>query len=171
MTPWKPKELPTAVIRDHVPAGSPGRPVHRVQLVELQLWHWHYPRFRKVSPHMLTKGFLNMQSYLDSAQAASERPVSEKAAFDHDFHQAHPALHEYLTALENGKGKPRQVSTLVLFSEDGNFKATLIERNHDVQLWVTGSTILGILEELETALTSSEPGWRRPTQARKVRRS
>lgn len=110
-----------------------------------------------------------MQNFLDSAKSAAEREQSNIRAADDKFAAQYPALYAYLTETQLESGKARQTATLVVFTEDGSWKCTLIERQYDLQLWDTSGSFLGLLDALEAKLLSDDPGWRKPTKSRHKR--
>jgi len=72
-----------------------------------------------------------------------------------------PALHEFLTVAILPDGSFRQVSTLTLFVEDGQFKLCLSEKEHDCTLFASGECLESVLECLEERLTAPVVDWRR----------
>lgn len=108
-----------------------------------------------------------MKDYLSTAADAATQPIAESAAVDEELASEFPALHVYLTAPVDSTGKPRRTSTLVIFTESGQFKGTLIERQYDMQLWATGDTMKQVLEALDADLRNPRPLWRKPTKARR----
>lgn len=109
-------------------------------------------------------------TYLDSARRANEEQDPGHCAVDEQLHSEAPALTEYLTATVYPDGKPRQTSTLVIFTEASSWKATLIERDQEVQLWATGDSFYDLVQVLEAELVSSQPDWRKATAGRGKRR-
>jgi len=73
---------------------------------------------------------------------------------------SHPALWEYLTLDSYEDGAPREVSMLLLFAEDGRFKAALQDRQEGRSLWSTAESIEGALMSLEAMLQSGMGEWR-----------
>lgn len=71
-----------------------------------------------------------------------------------------PALWEYLTCDRWEDGKPRQVSTLLVFCEDGVWKACLNDRAAARSLWVVLDVPSGAWDAVERTLTGERPDWR-----------
>lgn len=107
-----------------------------------------------------------MNTYLKSAKAARSGAGPAKAAHDPEWEELYPALLQYLTALRDGDDIPRQTATMVLFSEDGLFKLTLIDRATQMQLWASESTVAATLESLEANLHQPTPSWRKTRKGR-----
>lgn len=110
-----------------------------------------------------------MNDALSSARLAHKAGLVETPAHDDEFCSERPSLHTFLTATKNDSGKPRQTSTLLVFCQDALFKATLIERDYELQLWASGSTMLEALDQLEASLNDPEPPWRKPSTGRRRR--
>lgn len=87
-------------------------------------------------------------------------------ANDDSFGEQCPLLHLFLTAVKDDDGKPRRTSTLMIFAEDGRFKAVLHERQHKLSLWREGETVKGCLDGLESALAGGKAEWRKDKQGR-----
>jgi len=72
-----------------------------------------------------------------------------------------PAVHEYLTRTELEGGELRQTSTLSIFTEGGQFKCCLSERDAEVNLFASGAGLEECLSNLEERLTASTVDWRK----------
>lgn len=96
----------------------------------------------------------------DQAFASHEKGNPNQAFSDPDFGVKYPVLHAYLTRVTDDQDKPRRVATLLIFCEDGTCKAALKERDHDLTLWVSASSILGVLEAVEEGLCKRPIEWR-----------
>lgn len=77
--------------------------------------------------------------------------------------ERHPNLTEYLTADKWDDGDERQTSTLLVFTDDGIFKAVLNDRAEERALWASGASYLDALDALEAMLASGEGEWRAQT--------
>jgi len=71
-----------------------------------------------------------------------------------------PGIWEYLTRLEYEDGKARQVSTVLIFYEDGAAKVCLNDRDTSQVAWSSGGTIQEALEALEAKLQQGHAEWR-----------
>jgi len=71
----------------------------------------------------------------------------------------YPALLEWMTLGVLADG-PRQTSTLLLFTEEGQWKACLHDRDGGVQLFRSGETVSEALQSVEDALVSGRADWR-----------
>jgi len=90
------------------------------------------------------------------------RESGQQAVFsDEEFAREYPTLYIFLSATEDDQGKPRTVSTLMVFIEGGMAKAMLKERDHDASLWVSSSSILGVFAAMEGALCKQPIDWRK----------
>lgn len=87
-------------------------------------------------------------------------PEKTEDACDMTWQASVPLLHAMLT-ITQVNGKPRETSSLLLFCEDGLFKACLNDRGNARTLWASGGTITALLEALEKALATGEAAWRK----------
>lgn len=88
---------------------------------------------------------------------------SSAAVFeDTDFAARYPVLFAFLAQETDDQGAPRKTSTLMILVEGGQAKGCLKDRDHDVSLWRSSSSILGVLEALEDGLTGEVVDWRTP---------
>lgn len=95
-------------------------------------------------------------------RAKKDEQASRRAAQDEEFQATYPELFEYLTAtcFDDDPAAPRQTSTLLLFAQDGVWKANLRDRAEGVCAWVAAPTLLGLLAVLEDELKTGEVVWR-----------
>ena len=70
------------------------------------------------------------------------------------------ALEEYLTSEKYPDDSPRVRATLMFLVEDGVCKACLTDRDQGRQMWRSGKSFEGCLEELEEALQGTVQDWR-----------
>jgi len=102
-----------------------------------------------------------VMSFLKRASAAdqSKRQASqEKSA---EWSLRHPALSEHLTATTYPDGGQRTTSTLLLFFDDGVWKACLKDRDQGRSLWHSTDSPGAILDELEALLQGEDQEWRK----------
>lgn len=83
-----------------------------------------------------------------------------QAAEDPEWGERYPLLYEHLTSLTWEDGKPREVSTLLLFAEHGLWKACLNDRAEGRAVFLADQSIAGLLEALETGLRVGDLDWR-----------
>lgn len=86
-------------------------------------------------------------------------------ASDIEMAQQFPALLEYMTSLTLPDGSPRRTSTLLVFCEDGCWKACLTDRgltdrDPSASLWRASDTFMGVLSQLDDALRVGVQDWR-----------
>jgi len=72
-----------------------------------------------------------------------------------------PTLGHFLCDESWPDGEARQRSTLVIFVEDGNFKACLSDKDSNTSLWASCKSFDDLLEAMESRLTDDRPDWRR----------
>lgn len=101
-----------------------------------------------------------LMGLISAALGTAALDAKGTVASDPAFEKAHPTLHAFMTAVEED-GKPRSPSSLVVFTEDGQWKGCLSERDAGLQLWRTGETLQKLLSGLEKALASGNADWRR----------
>lgn len=81
-----------------------------------------------------------------------------------------PTLLEYLQSVKYGNGKPRQTSTLTIFIERGELKASLNDRDVGRTLWAASDGLAGLLDALEAMLCGEITPWRWKDEDGKNRR-
>lgn len=80
---------------------------------------------------------------------------------------AHPAVMEYLTADQWPSGGVRVTSTVLVFVEDGVWKACLHDRQDGSTLWVSSGSMPGLMSVLEATLASGQAEWRKARRSGK----
>lgn len=80
-----------------------------------------------------------------------------------------PALFEMLTATAWEDGSPRTTSSLLLFFEDGWFKACVNDRAAGRTGWATGRSADAALASLEASIANDSVEWRKSQQAKNRR--
>lgn len=117
--------------------------------------------------HRVLKGATDVQEQWEAAMAflkkTAEKDAKAVSAISKDgeqFAKKYPALMEYLTVSVWPEGGERTVSTLLLFCEDGVFKACLNDRDAGRSLWVSGASVPDALEALESTLRHGGGEWR-----------
>jgi len=84
---------------------------------------------------------------------------------DPDFASQYPVLATYLGDEAYDDGAPRRTSTLLLFVQDGLWKACLNDRAAGRSAWVSGEMLTEALSSLENALRTERASWRASEQA------
>lgn len=103
---------------------------------------------------------ITIMSFLRKATPIAEGRATRIVATDGKLAKDCPALAEYLTATSYPDGTERRTSSLTVFTEDGQWKACLNEREQGLVLFGTGKTLQGSLTALEALLTAEETPWR-----------
>jgi len=85
-----------------------------------------------------------------------------RAAPDVEFAATYPLLSEHLTALryDDEPPTPRQTSTLLIFAQEGAWKACLRDRQEQRCLWVASASWGDLFLVLEAALEDPTSVWR-----------
>lgn len=107
-----------------------------------------------------------------SLERASKAPASSKC-LDNAFLKHFPALSEFMTCTSMD-GAERQTSTVSAWWSPNGFTAVLNDRETGQSLFVSAASFDGLWEALETALKSSDPGWRAKDEqgrSKRVRRA
>jgi len=97
---------------------------------------------------------------ISAALGSSASSAAGQAAADPAWKKEYPTLHAFMTALEED-GKERSPSSLVIFTEEGLWKACLSEKDANLQLWRTGETVAKLLGAIEKALAGGNADWRK----------
>jgi hypothetical protein len=101
------------------------------------------------------------QEARDGVAAASPVPSS-------GYWSKLPTLCEWLSALTWEDGSRRLTGTIMVFGEDGRWKAWLHDRDAAMGCFVSSDTLEGALQAAEKAVGSSGGDWR-PDKSRKVK--
>lgn len=116
-----------------------------------------------------SESFLQEYMYMSAFEGVfpdKRTEESDTVLDDLQFAERWPILCSLLTATPVIQGKRRRVATMTWVCEDGVAKAGIKDRDHDLSLWVSSTSILGCLEALEEALTERPVRWRRVTDDR-----
>lgn len=81
------------------------------------------------------------------------------AAMDEWLDHAAPTLHQFLV-LRGWGGRQRKPGTIRLFAEEGKWKACLNDNEAGRYAFVSGSSLLGLLEAVEKGLAGKGLDWR-----------
>lgn len=71
-----------------------------------------------------------------------------------------PHLHTFLVDTTWDDGEPRETGTVLIFCDGGRVKACLNDRALDRSVFVTGTTLWGLLDALEEGLEHNALEWR-----------
>lgn len=94
----------------------------------------------------------------------SDKPVSVgvggKDGKKDEWAMDYPGLWEHLTAGQYPDKTPRETSTLTLFTEEGRVKCCLSDRDQGRVAFLSGLSVVGLLEALEAHLVAGTLDWR-----------
>lgn len=82
------------------------------------------------------------------------------AATDHDLNERCPASHEWLAEQSWEEGKPRKTGTMMIFAEQGRWKACLHDRDQKRTCFVSAATLMALLGAVEDVLANGGGDWR-----------
>lgn len=99
-----------------------------------------------------------------------QSPAGEAALVRDSLAERLPTLIEFLTERQYEDQSPRELPTLTLFAESGVLKAALNDRDTGRVAFVTGASLLAVLEALEEGLVFGNLDWR-PSRSSKSRRN
>lgn len=99
-------------------------------------------------------------SLLRKVSQAERSKLAAPPVSDPELEREYPGVHEYLTAAKYPDGSSREVSTLLIFVADGQWKAMLRDKDNGRCLWATGKSFEEALEVLEALLQAVEAPWR-----------
>jgi hypothetical protein len=108
--------------------------------------------------HGVVEGtMMGMYRKVNQPMAAAAGAV---AAEDADWAKSYPAVLEFMTDQVGEGGEVVETATLLLFAEDGQWKACFTDRATERRLWRSGKTVKGTLAALEKALGQEGADWR-----------
>jgi hypothetical protein len=81
-------------------------------------------------------------------------------ATDEAFGVEYPILYALMTETSTDGKTKRQTSSVTLFTQDGMWKACVVEKDADVSLFGSADTFLGALANLEARLDAPIVDWR-----------
>jgi len=99
----------------------------------------------------------------DSLPAAGSGPDAMVA--DPVFSKKYPTLWAYMSQTKWEDGTDRLPAGIMVFLQDGIFKARFTENETGKLLWIAAPSIFGVLEALEMALNVPQPDWRNDRRA------
>lgn len=89
----------------------------------------------------------------------SSAPGSILAAHDADFVSRYRPLHDFLT-LQGIGGKARRTGTVLVFAEDGKWKACVTDRDGGFYAFASNSDLQGLLISVDQGLRAGTLDWR-----------
>jgi len=101
-----------------------------------------------------------MMGLITAALGAAASEAKGAKAHDAAMEKVTPVLHAFMCEVEED-GKPRSPSSLVIFTEEGSFKACLTEKDAGLQLWRSADSLQKVLLALEKALAGGNADWRK----------
>jgi len=90
----------------------------------------------------------------------SPKEQAGKQVLDEVVKEVWPDLHDFLTEMTWTDGKKRITGTVLIFCEDGLWKARLNDRDSKVTGWVSGEAYEGMMEAVDRALGQGTIQWR-----------
>lgn len=84
----------------------------------------------------------------------------DQAASDESFEKQWPAIFEYLTKLRVKKDVERRTSTMLIFCEDGLWKACVNDRENDETAFWSAPSYEELLTAVESDLAVGQGEWR-----------
>jgi hypothetical protein len=107
------------------------------------------------------KGELELGGYMKRKERKNGS-AQNRAGSDEEFREQYPTLYDYLTATcyDDDPKQPRVVSTLLVFCQDGCFKACLRDRAEAVCCWCAAPTFGELLSVLEREIAGDTAVWR-----------
>lgn len=102
---------------------------------------------------------------ISAALGSAPSAATGVKASDPAMEKRMPTLHAFMTETKED-GKDRSPSSLVVFTEDGQWKACLTEKDANLKLWRSADTFEKVLQALEKALSSGQADWRKGWEAK-----
>jgi hypothetical protein len=114
-------------------------------------------------------GRMNMvQAFFKKPGGASGVKKGGMMLEDKDFQKECPTLYAYVAAPTWPDGSARELSTVIVFVEDGRIKGCLSDKDTGMTLWASSGTLAGLWEALEARLTGDEVDWRPARKPKKA---
>lgn len=114
--------------------------------------------------------------FLKGLPMAIEKPAkrakegsSSGSLGDEGSRKKYPTLIEWLEAETWADGTKRERSSIIVFVQDGEWRAGLLDKNTQQNLWVTSGDLQGLFKALETRLGDPAADWR-PGRVQKGKR-
>lgn len=128
-----------------------------------------YSNVRGRSNYKHHAGYRKCNPFKEVKQVAFElkprlQPQGDEEAFatvDDPFEGVCPALYAHLTHTVWPDGKKRLASTMIVFCEQGRWKACLNAKDEELTAWVSADSFAGLWEALEVGLQQDRLDWRK----------
>lgn len=101
-----------------------------------------------------------MAEYSERRRAAAASSQSGSVQRDPRVEKDFPALWDLMTTTKLKDGKVRRTMTVLLFVDDGKWKACLNDRENGVTAFVSGDTAQALLMSIEEGLQGDSLEWR-----------
>lgn len=101
-----------------------------------------------------------MAKYLKKPLPPEANGLASVVEVDSWWAQKHPALVEFLTLSQWEDGSLRETGTVLLFAEDGVWKACLNDRDAAKVAFVSGTSLEDVLVRAEAGLEEGDLDWR-----------
>jgi hypothetical protein len=107
------------------------------------------------------KGQAELSAYMKKRERKHEGSTT-RSVVDPEFQLVYPTLYDYLTATcyDDDPKQPRVTSTLLVFGQDGCWKANLRDRSEGLCAWFAAPQFTELLGGLERELTDDHVVWR-----------
>jgi len=107
------------------------------------------------------KGELEIGAYMKKPKKDDASPTL-RSAVDAEFAATYPSIYDHLTCVfwDDDPKQPRVTSTLLVFAQDGCFKANLRDRANGKCCWVAAPSFSELLGALERELGDGTAVWR-----------
>jgi len=103
---------------------------------------------------------------LQRRQAAKAAAADGFAAADPDVAKWAPTLVEWLTLLAWEGGDKRKTGTVMLLAENGVWKAWVHDRDGGRSAWVSGGSLLDLVDAVERGIADDSLTWRDDAKGR-----
>lgn len=91
---------------------------------------------------------------------SNPKEVAGQQVVDEVLKEVWPDLHAFLTEMTWDDGKKRITGTVLMFCEDGLWKARLNDRDAKVTGWISGESYEGLMEGVDRAIGNGSIQWR-----------
>lgn len=99
-------------------------------------------------------------SMIDRPASPASRDGAPLKPSDKDFKASYPTLWAWMTDDAWKGGEARQRSSLLVFAEEDELKACLMNKDDQLSLWASARSFTDLLVCLETRLKDSKADWR-----------
>ncbi len=97
---------------------------------------------------------------LQRRQAAAAAAGDGVAAADPDVTKWAATLVEFLTQLSWGEGEKRKTGTVMVLAENGVWKAWVHDRDGKRAAWVSGGSLLDLVDSVDQGLANDSLTWK-----------